>query len=54
LVDGSKKEADIEYLFENDVINYTLDGVLKHPVTLKLQASFQTQLLSLWIRASAK
>ena len=45
LVDGGKKEADIEYPFEHgEIINYTLDGVSIHPVTTKTQASFLTQL----------
>jgi hypothetical protein len=40
-----KKEADIEYPFEQgEVINYTLDGILIHPVTTNVQASFLTQL----------
>jgi hypothetical protein len=40
---GQNKEADIEYPFEpGEVINYTLDGVSTHPVTIKIQASFLT------------
>ena len=45
LVDGLKKNADIENPFEHgEVIYYTLDGVLIHPVTIKIQASFLPQL----------
>ena len=44
LVDGFKK-ADIQQPFEHCVfINNTLDGILIHPVTTKIQASFLTQL----------
>ena len=40
-----KKKADIEHPFEQgEVLSYTLDGVLIHPVTTKIQASFLTQL----------
>ena len=36
--------TDIEYPFEHgEVINYTLDGVSKHPVTTKIQESLLTQ-----------
>jgi hypothetical protein len=36
---------DIEYPFEHGVvIHYTLDGVSIHPVTIKIQESFLTQL----------
>ena len=42
---GKNKKADIEYLFEHgEHINYTLEDILIHPVTTKLQASFLTQL----------
>ena len=42
---GKNKKADIEYPFEHaEVINYTLDGVSKHPVTTKIKASLLTQL----------
>ena len=42
---GKKKEADIEYPFDNgEVISYTLDGVSIHPVTTKIQVSLFTQL----------
>jgi hypothetical protein len=35
------KKADIEYPFEHgEVINYPLDGVPIHPVTIKIQVSF--------------
>ena len=38
------KQADIEYPFEHgEVINYTMDGALMHPVTTKIQGSFLTQ-----------
>jgi hypothetical protein len=40
------KKADIEYPFEHgEVINYTLDGVLLHPVTTKIKVSFIIPLL---------
>jgi hypothetical protein len=40
---GKIKQA--EYPFEHgEVINYTMDGVLIHPVTTKIQAPFLTQL----------
>ena len=39
------EKTDIEYPFEHgEVINYTLDGVLIHSITTKIQASFLTQL----------
>ena len=39
------KKANNEYPFEHgEVINCTLDGVSIHPVTIKIQASFLTQL----------
>ena len=40
---GKKK---MEYPFEHsEVINYTLDGISINPVTTKIQAFFQTQLI---------
>ena len=45
LVEGYKKKAHIENPFEQDeVINYTLDGLSIHLVNTKIQASFLTQL----------
>ena len=42
---GKKKKTVIEYLFDHgEVINYTLDGISIHPITIKMQASFLTQL----------
>ena len=42
-----KKEADNEYLFgHGEVIQYTLDGVSKQPVTTKIHASILTQMLA--------
>ena len=40
------KKADIEYPFEHGkVINYTLDGVSIHQVTIMMKASFLSQLM---------
>jgi hypothetical protein len=40
-----QKQTDIEYPFDHgEVINYTLDGASKHPVTTKIQMSCLTQL----------
>jgi hypothetical protein len=40
------KTADIENPFEHgEVVNYTLDGISIHAVTIKIQAWFLTQLL---------
>ena len=42
---GQNKNADIDYPFEHgEVVNCTLDDVSIHPVTIKIQASFLTQL----------
>jgi hypothetical protein len=38
------KKADFEYLFQHEVINYTLDVVSIHTVNTKIQATFLTQL----------
>ena len=42
-VKKERKKAAIEYPFEHgEVINYPLDGVSIHPVTMKIQALFLT------------
>jgi hypothetical protein len=39
------KKADTEFPFEHgEVIHYTLDGVLIHPVPTNIQVSFLSQL----------